>query len=199
MFLPVEHLPELVIPGKFHRIDDILGIKIIGRVPTQLEHAVLEGGRTNVKRHGVIVALRVLLIIFLNFLRQCLRHRIILRSCKGQMLHVRHLPDVLLGDGAVMRRHLLDPVGIQIIMQFLYCGIQYLPIARGLKAAAEQHIAPVVADAPLPAFSICKADQFAFFTAKHAIVIPVQNVPCIRVLRTVKIHVAALGIGIARQ
>ena len=115
------------------------------------------------------------------------------------MLHVRHLPDVLLGDGAVMRRHLLNTVGIQIIMQFLYRGVQCLPIARGLKAAAEQHIAPVVADAPLPAFSICKADKFVLFTAKHIVVIPVQNVPCIRVLRTVKIHVAALDIDIARQ
>ena len=199
MFLPVEHLPELVIPGKFHRIDDILGIKIIGRVPTQLEHPVLEGGRTNVERHGVIVALRVLLIIFLNFLRQCLRHRIILGSCKGQMLHVRHLPDVLLGDGAVMRRHLLDPVGIQIIMQLPYSSVQCFPIACSLKTAPEQHIAPVVADAPLPAFSICKADEFALFTAKHIVVIPVQNVPGIRILRTIEIHVAALGIGIARQ
>ena len=146
-----------------------------------------------------MISLRVLLIIFLNFLRQYLRHRIILGLCKGQILYVGHLPNVLLGDGAVMHRHLLNTVGIQIIMQLPYSSVQCFPIACSLKTAPEQHIAPVVADAPLPAFSICKADKFALFTAKHSVVIPVQNVPGIRVLRTVKIHVAALGIGIARQ
>ena len=57
----------------------------------------------------------------------------------------------------------------------------------------------IIADATLPAFSICKADEFTFFTAKHPIVIPIQQIPNTGVLRTVKIHIAALGIGIACQ
>ena len=72
---------------------------------------------------------------------------------------IRHPPDIFLGNAAVVRQHGLNAVLVHVGIELVHGGVQQLAEALGLEAAAEQHIAPVVAHAPLPALGIRELDR----------------------------------------
>ena len=117
----------------------------------------------------------------------------------GNIESIRHLPDIFLGNAAVVRQHGLNAVLVHVGIELVHGGVQQLAEALGLEAAAEQHIAPVVAHAPLPALGIRELDDFPLLAAEHPIVVPVQQIPAVGVLGTVEVNIPALGIGVARQ
>lgn len=115
------------------------------------------------------------------------------------MEKIRLLPDERLHKAAVARRHLPDAVRAEVPEQFFDGGVQLLPEALCLQTAAEEHIAPVIADAPLPAQAVGVIAVLPLGAGEHGVVVPVEDVPPLAVQRAVEIHVPALGVGVAQQ
>ena len=138
-------------------------------------------------------------VVFLDLGAQSVGYGVILRRSQTLVGNIGHLPDKLLGDGAVMRYHAVDPFSVHIAVQLLDGGIQPRAEALGLQAAAEQGVAPVVADAPFPAVGFAVIIEGILGMAQHTVIVPIENVPCLGVQRAVQIAVAVLGVHIAGQ
>ena len=98
-----------------------------------------------------------------------------------------------------MLHHGVDAIGIHVLVFVLYCLVERSSERLGLQTAAKQHVAPVVADAVLPAFAIGTLFDLIFLAHEHAVVVPVKHVEGVGIRGTIQVHIAALRIDIAGQ
>ena len=98
-----------------------------------------------------------------------------------------------------MLHHGVDAIGIHVLVFVFYCLVEHSSERLGLQTAAKQHVAPVVADAVLPAFAVGTLFDITFLAHEHAVIVPVQHIEGVGIRRAVQVHVAALRVGVAGQ
>ena len=98
-----------------------------------------------------------------------------------------------------MLHHGVDAIGIHVLVFVFYCLVERSSERLGLQTAAKQRVAPVVADAVLPAFAVGTLFDLIFLAHEHAVVVPVEHVEGVGIRGTIQVHIAALRIDIAGQ
>ena len=168
-----ERCRELVVLRQLGGVDDVLGVQVERGIPQQPQLFTGWLRHPDVERHRLVQALTVGVPVLGDLPVQPSGHGVVLRPAQRLVEDIRLLPDEGLHHTAVLRRHLPDAFRAAKAEQFLHGGVQLFPEAPGLQTAAEEHVAPVVAHAPLPAQAVGIVPERPLGAGKHGVVVPV--------------------------